>query len=66
MREIPSATSFSTFLCKQTKKKKKKQKNKKAKYTIYIYIYIYGKVDQKPEREVYVKGEQKKEHERAC
>ena len=63
MREIPSATSFSTFLCKQTKKKIK-QKNKKAKYT--IYIYIYGKVDQKPEREVYVKGEQKKEHERAC
>ena len=55
-----------SYVNRQKKKKKTKQKNKKAKYTIYIYIYIYGKVDQKPEREVYVKGEQKKEHERAC
>ena len=47
------------------KKKKKKTKKQNIQY-IYIYIYIYGKVDQKPEREVYVKGEQKKEHERAC
>ena len=47
--------------------KQKKNKTKKQKSKIYnIYIYIYGKVDQKPEREVYVKGEQKKEHERAC
>ena len=55
------------FLHSYVNRQKKKNKTKKQKSKIYnIYIYIYGKVDQKPEREVYVKGEQKKEHERAC
>ena len=58
-----------SYINRQKEKRKKKQNKKTKKQNIqyiYIYIYIYGKVDQKPEREVYVKGEQKKEHERAC
>ena len=68
MRELPSATFFSTFLCKQKNQKIKKSKKikKEKKKKKYIYIYIYEKVDWKPEKAVYAKGEQKKKHEKAC
>ena len=49
LKEPLNAPHFYIFMSQ--KKKKNKNKNKK---------YLYKKVDQKPERAVYAKGEQKK------
>ena len=61
MKEPLSAPHFYIFVSTKHKEKKKNEQKKN------IYIYICKKVDRKPERAVYAKGEPKeKKSVRKC